>query len=59
MAYKNAPTAFYGWRDGDKYYLSIEPRGQARNEYDNPLDAVKEASRRHRSIIWEDPKVID
>jgi hypothetical protein len=59
MAYRNAPAHFHGWKDGDKYYLSIEPRGQARNEYDSSLDALREASKRKRSIKWEDPKAID
>jgi hypothetical protein len=59
MAYRNAPKHFHGWREGDKYYLSIEPRGQARNEYKTSQEALREASKRKRSIKWEDPKVID
>ncbi len=59
MVYRNAPKSFNGWKEGDKYYLSIEPRGQARNEYQTSQDALREASKRKRGIIWEDPKVVD
>lgn len=59
MAYRNAPKSFHGWREGDKYYLSIEPRGQARNEYKSSQEALREASTRRRAIIWEDAKVIE
>jgi hypothetical protein len=57
--YRNAPKAFHGWKDNGKFYLSIEPRGQARNEYATSREALREASRRQRAIVWEDPKVID
>ena len=58
MAYKNAPKQFYGWKDDGKYYLSIEPRGVARNEYATANDALREASSRGRGIVWEDPSVV-
>ena len=56
--YRNAPKAYHGWKEGDKFFLSIEPRGIARNEYETARDALREASKRGRPIIWEDPKVI-
>lgn len=59
MAYRSAPKAFHGWKDNGKYYLSIEPRGDARNEYETSHEALREASKRKRPIIWEDPAVID
>ena len=58
MAYRAAPKVFYGWKDDGKYYLSLEPRGTARNEYMTANDALREASRRGRGIAWEDPSVI-
>lgn len=59
MAYSRAPKAFHGWKDGEKYYLSIEPRGAARNEYATSREAVREASTRGRGIIWEIPEDVD
>lgn len=59
MPHRSAPKHFHGWKDGEKFYLSIEPRGQARNEYETSRDALREASKRKRAIVWEDPKVID
>jgi hypothetical protein len=58
MAYRNAPKSFHGWKDNGKYYLSIEPRGAAKNEYETSRDALREASKRKRAIIWEDPSEI-
>lgn len=57
--YRNAPKAFHGWAENGKFYLSIEPRGVARNEYTTSREALREASKRGRPIIWEDPKAID
>jgi hypothetical protein len=56
--YRNAPKSFHGWKDGERFYLSIEPRGVARNEYLTAVDALREASKRGRAIVWEDPKAI-
>lgn len=52
------PKAYHGWKEDGKYFLSIEPRGIARNEYETAQEALREASKRGLPIIWEDPKVI-
>lgn len=57
--YRIAPKHFHGWKENGKFYLSIEPRGNARNEYETSRDALREASSRKRAIVWEDPAVID
>jgi hypothetical protein len=59
MAYRGAPKAFYGWKEGGRFYLSLEPRGKSKNEYATSREALSEASKRKRPIIWEDPKAID
>lgn len=58
MTFRNAPKQFFGWKEDGKYYLSIEPRGTARNEYPASRDALREASQRGRAIVWEDPSVV-
>jgi len=50
----------YGWKDGDKFYTSLKPRrdNAARNEHASAIEALGEASQRHLSLVWEDPKDI-
>ena len=52
--------AYFGWKEGGKYYLSIGPKAMnmARNEYGSAVDALKEASQRHVGVVWEDPSVV-
>lgn len=61
MAYRNAPKAIHGWRDGEKYYTSLRPRDEkaAANEHANSQEALREASRRGLPIVWDDPAVIE
>lgn len=61
MAFRNAPKAIHGWKDGDKFYTSLRPKADksAANQHDTAQDALREASRRHLPIIWDDPGVID
>ena len=47
-------TAYHGWTEGGKVYLSLEPRGVCRNVYQSAQDALSEASKRHLPIVWED-----
>ena len=50
----------HGWKDGDRYFTSLQPReaGAPRNEHASATDALREASRRHLPLTWEDPKAI-
>lgn len=50
-------TTLYGWKDGNKFCLSLEPREAAQpfNTYDTASDALKEASTRVLPISWEEP----
>lgn len=45
----------HGWKDGDKFCLSLEPKGLVCNVYASAVEALAEASRRHLPITWEDP----
>lgn len=58
MAFRNAPKAIHGWKDGEKFYLSLNPRGDAKNEYASAREAVSEASKRKLSIVWENPEEV-
>jgi hypothetical protein len=51
----------YGWKDGDKYYLSLMPKDSlgARNAYDNPTDALRDSHMRGIVIEWENPAIVD
>lgn len=51
---------FHGWKDGEEYFLSVYPRAEngPANKYPSASDALKEASKRHLPIVWEDPSVI-
>jgi hypothetical protein len=51
----------YGWMDGGKFYLSMLPKtsNAARNVYDNPHEALRDAHPRKLSIQWEDPAAVD
>lgn len=53
--------AYYGWREGDKYFLSLKPRdaNAARNEYETSTDALREASERRLLIVWDKPEEIE
>lgn len=51
-------VAYHGWAEGGKFYLSLSPRGMARNEYESARDALKEAANRHLPIVWEDASKI-
>src|ERR1700752_3111912 len=46
----------YGWKDGDKFYLSLLPReaGAAANIYASPSDALRDAHPRGLAIEWDD-----
>lgn len=45
-------TCLFGWKEGERVFLSVEPRGAVRNEYETDLDALSEASKRHVPIKW-------
>lgn len=51
---------YHGWKEGDVYCLSVLPKGDKgpANKYSSAQDALKEASKRHLPIVWEDPKVV-
>lgn len=53
-------TAIHGWTDGAKFFTSLSPRGDEapKNEHATATEALREASRRSLSIIWDDPSVI-
>lgn len=50
----------YGWKDGDRFYLSLLPRaaGAAANAYASPDDALLDAHPRRLAIEWENPAEI-
>lgn len=49
--------SIHGWKDGCKFYTSLKPRLEKapRNEHATSRDALAEASKRHLSLIWENP----
>ena len=51
----------YGWKDEDKFFLSLLPRGSkaAANSYDSPGDALRDAHLRGIAIEWENVAEID
>lgn len=51
----------YGWKDGDRFFLSLLPRSQnaAANSYDSPLAALGDAHPRGLAIEWENPAEVD
>lgn len=53
--------SIHGWKDGGKFYTSLKPRLEKApcNEHETSLEALQEASRRHLSMIWENPGEID
>lgn len=54
------PTAIHGWKDGEKFYTSLQPRTAkaAANAHDTAVEALREASKRGLPIVWDDPSVI-
>jgi hypothetical protein len=62
MAYRGAPTTYYGWKGVDgKFYISIKPRDEnwPKMGFNKPIEALAVASGRGLPIKWEDPSVID
>ena len=59
MAFRGAPTTYYGWK-GDKFYISIKPREEnwPKMGFDKPIEAVAMASKRGLPIKWENPEDI-
>jgi len=52
-----ADKKYYGWKDGDKYYVSRMPPDAPRrpaNVYDSMRDAMTEVGRRGGTIEWAD-----
>lgn len=54
------PIAVHGWREGDKYFTSLQPRAAngPKNTHDSAQEALREASKRGLPIVWDDPAVI-
>lgn len=50
----------HAWKDGEKFYTSLQPREAKapKNEHASATEALREASRRGVSIIWDDPQVV-
>jgi len=50
--------AIYGWKDGLVFYTSLKPKSEnaPRNAHMTSREALAEASKRHLSIIWENPE---
>lgn len=53
-------TAIHGWKDGDKFYTSLQPKDAdaPKNQHATVTDALREASKRHLPIVWDDPEKI-
>jgi hypothetical protein len=53
-------TAVHGWTEGGKFFTSLQPRASnaPKNDHATATEALREASRRSLSIIWDDPTEI-
>lgn len=57
---RKSRLAIHGWKDGDKFYTSLQPRLAKApcNEHANAREALAEATKRHLPIVWENPAEI-
>lgn len=55
------PKTAYGWRSGDRFYLSSLPKtaNAATNSYASPSEALRDAQTRGMTIEWENRADID
>lgn len=52
--------AIHGWKDGETFFTSLRPRDEKApaNQHASASEALREATRRHLPMVWDDPSVV-